>query len=293
MKTRKEKKNKLVIYLNYGLANRLFEIASAMGFAERWNMDLYISRNYINDNDHVPTEESIIDIKELFPKLKILSSKYDTSNFTEVRMNDYELYEYKKIENPKQDTILYGLFQNERYFPKKGVQLNHVEPKNSIIKGYDDLFFIHIRLGDYKSLSYKYFDLDLINYYKYCILKILQVYKKANFIVLSNDINGAKKYIKDNLFYELVNNKVIYEEKGTRLDSLYYMSQCKGGICPNSTFSWFGAYSIKNKNKELIFMPNKWLDFGLLQPVVDNFVNLEGIYPTWATKVPLDVKIKN
>ena len=90
MKTRKEKKNKLVIYLDYGLANRLFEIASAMGFAERWNMDLYISRNYINNNDHVPTEESIIDIKELFPKLKILSSKYDTSNFTEVRMKVYE-----------------------------------------------------------------------------------------------------------------------------------------------------------------------------------------------------------
>jgi hypothetical protein len=71
------------------------------------------------------------------------------------------------------------------------------------------------------------------------------------------------------------------------------MSQCKGGICPNSTFSWFGAYSIKNKRKELIFMPNKWLDFGLINSIIKEFVDLEGIYPTWATKVPLDVKIKN
>ena len=292
-KTRKEKKYKLIIYLNWGLANRIFQIAAAMGFSERWNMNLYISKKYINKNDHVPVEESIVNIKELFPKLKMLPSNYDTRNFNKIEMSLLEAYKYKHFDNPNSDTILYGQFENERYFPKKGIQLNHVEPRNSLIKGYNNLFFIHIRLGDYKSLLYSGFNLDLVNYYKYCVRKILEKYKNANFIVVSNDVNGAKEYIRDNLFYELIDNKVIYEEKGTRLDTLYYMSQCKGGICPNSTFSWFGAYSIKNKNKDLIFMPNKWLDFGVLNIIADNVHPTEGIYPNWATKVPLDIKIKN
>jgi hypothetical protein len=292
-KTRKEKKYKLIIYLNWGLANRIFQIISAMGFAERWNMNLYISPNYINNNDHKPFEKSIEEIKQLFPNLKVLNKKYDTSNFFKIEKSIIQAYQYMFIKNPKQDTILYGQFENEKFFPKKHIELHLVEPKDSIIKGYDDLFFIHFRLGDYKDLIHKIFDVDLVNYYKYCVVQILKKYKNANFIVLSNDIEKAKDYIKDNLFHELINNKVIYDEHGTRLDDLYYMSKCKGGICANSTFSWFGAYSIKKKNKDIIFMPNKWLDFKIFDMIGKIIVPSDGIYPDWVTKVPLYIKIKN
>jgi hypothetical protein len=100
MKTSKDKKYKLIIYLNWGLANRLFQIASAMGFAEKWNMDLYISPKYINNNDHLPFEESIKDIKQLFPTLHVLPANYDTSQFKKIEIinrlylktNNYNTY---------------------------------------------------------------------------------------------------------------------------------------------------------------------------------------------------------
>jgi len=296
MQTRKNIKHKLIIYLNYGLANRIFQILSAMGFAEKWNMDLYISEDYMNDNDHTSLKNSINDIKQVFPKLKILDNKYDTSNFSEIEVHILEGYEYKVIKNPKQDTILYGQFANDKFFPSKHVKLNLIEPKNSIVKGINNLFFIHFRLGDYKDFMYSFFDLNLENYYVYSIRKILEKYKDATFVILSNNIKNAKKYINEKLSNELMNNKVIYDEKGTRLDTLYYMSQCKGGICVNSTFSWIGAYSIENKNKKLIFMPNKWLDFTfldlkILQTIGDYIVPSKGIFPEWVTRVPLDVEV--
>ena len=52
------------------------------------------------------------------------------------------------------------------------------------------------------------------------------------------------------------------------------MGLCKGGICVNSTFSWFGAYIVNKSNEiihnncdngkekdhldEVIIMPSKW-----------------------------------
>ena len=47
-----------------------------------------------------------------------------------------------------------------------------------------------------------------------------------------------------------------YDSSDDRLDTLYYISKCKGGICSNSSFSRIGAYFIRDHNKNLIFYPN-------------------------------------
>ena len=99
------------------------------------------------------------------------------------------------------------------------------------------------------------------------------------------------------------------------LISLTNMGLCKGGICVNSTFSWFGGYLCEKTNKmlladefkilsrkstpeiennlqnstkykennknEFIIMPNKWF-------TTIPYENYKDIYPKWNSLVLLD-----
>jgi len=256
--TRKRKmkggdKNNIYLKLTGGLGNRLFQIFAGYGFAEKWNMNLYVLKEGSKWN-HVSEDESFTQIRQLLPNLKIkdkISTQYDT-------ISNSETYN-----NPNKDIILEGYFQDPSLFPNKHIELHFLEPKDNIIKNKKDLYFIHFRFGDFKGIQ----DYQLpLEYYKKA-LKNFDI--NSQFIIISDEIELAKKYIEDN--FNLQN--VLYDNSKSRIDSLYYMSKCKGGISSNSTFSWMGAYSIKDK--DIICMPKPWT----ISYTKDN------IYPSWATLI--------
>lgn len=106
----------------------------------------------------------------------------------------------------------------------------------------NEYFFIHIRGGDYKNN--KFHEVVLEKYYRSCI----KLCKNEKFIVFTNDHAHVKTILGDHDYTILMPNEI---------DTLYLMGQCKGGICANSTFSWWGAYL--NPNRKLFF-PNKWFN---------------------------------
>ena len=267
-RTRKQKggnKLKLIVKLTGGLGNRFFQIMAGLGFAEKYDMDVYISNNYTKWN-HIPEEESINQLLSIFSNIKLLDKSYNNSNMPKLDENI----------KPTTDVYIDGYFNSDDYFPKKLPKLNLVEPVNNLIKNINKskLFFIHFRLGDYTSINeYKLND----NYYINCINKIKKEINKPIFIIISNDINESKKKVENKLFKYLKTETIIYDTNENRLDSLYYMCQCRGGICANSTFSWMGAYSISNKSG-LIFMPYPWF----------NMKYDDNIYPSWVTKIDVN-----
>lgn len=266
-------KHKLIVKLQGGLGNRFFQIMAGLGFAEKWkNYDIFLKEGGYN---HVSEEVSKGHILQLFsniqPPLKFINKNNNNSSYKVI--GEKSPLEFTITEDPNSNCILDGYFQSDKYFPKKQPKLNLLEPKNNIIStiNKDKLFFIHIRLGDLfgDNKDYKLPP----TYYKNGIKKILEKKSDAIFLILSQDINGVKQYVNDNLISDLSKNTIIYDESNdeNRLDSIYYMSKSRGGICCNSTFSWMGAYMIRNS--DLIFMPKPWIKNN----------NYNDIYPKWAT----------
>ena len=111
-------------------------------------------------------------------------------------------------------------------------------------------YFIHVRRGDYLNSDLYSFDAD--KYYKLAIQHILSVTPNAHFIIVSDDIKYCKTYPVFNNIYKTFLDLPV-------LETLYLMSLCeKGGICANSTFSWWGSYLNENPNKIVLF-PEKWI----------------------------------
>ena len=274
MRTKKKSKKggqeklKLTIKLGEGLGNRIFKILAGLRFAEKWGMEFCLVKSHILDNDHVTLDESINDIKVLFPNVPILDTDIDFP----IRYDEKERYVYEEFEKPTQNTVLNGVFQSEKNFPNN-VNINIPVPTNDIIVNNENLYFIHFRLDDY--LNYSETNINLINYYKKCITELKETNSSISFIIISKNIDDAKKYINDNLNDVLDTNTLLFDPNTSRLDSLYYMSKCKGGIIPNSSFSWIGAYL---SQKQKVYFPYPWMSSFVKEKQYD-------IYPSWATVV--------
>lgn len=124
--------------------------------------------------------------------------------------------------------------------------LKRIEDSNS--------FFIHVRRGDYLSPTFKdrFEGCCPLSYYQSAIKDIVANEVNLIFFCFSDDI----EWMKDNL--DLPNAEYIDWNTGTNspIDMLL-MSQCKGAVMANSTFSYWGAYIGREKK---VYYPEKWIN---------------------------------
>jgi hypothetical protein len=261
MGTHKHYKNKkykggnkysIIVHLTGGLGNRLFSILAGYGCAEKWNMNVYISNKHMESGtmgNHVSNSQSISDIQKIIPSIKYIDDSINTSEWVVVS----EPPNWGDLTNPNTNCILHGYLQHEKYFPSNVNELIKLyEPLNNVVKNIDisHLYFIHFRFGDFGETSDK-----LLSYYTEASNKILDKDSNAKFIIISDDIEKAKNYIKMKLS-KLLNTTLNYDNNDNRLDGLYYFAICAGGICSYSTYCRIGAYMIPKKNKDMLFFPN-------------------------------------
>lgn len=292
----------ITIYIKGGLGNQIFQIACALGLSYKTNNKLIICKNLISPNTHQNNnkELTVSILKKVFPELNIIDY-LNISSYYHYKEKNAEVFNYTNIynelininNNSNNNTILEtmnivldGYFISEKYFeiPLKcciEITLNTNYYKE-ITHNFENTYFIHIRLGDYVN-NFLY-TIQLVNYYNYCINKIIEQDPLAKFIICTNEYsNHFTDYI--NKFPQNKNknkiNYIIQDKNNDALDTLYIMKSCKGGICTNSTLSWLGAYfqqlENKNKNKDYIFMPYPWINF------INGFTqdNVKNVYPEW------------
>ena len=124
----------------------------------------------------------------------------------------------------------------------------------------NDMVSLHIRRGDYLSLSNYNYNLEM-NYYK----EALHIANKKNVVVFSDDIewciNNFNDYVNREGTYNVyfVSNKIYKENEVLIKDDieLILMSMFQNNIIANSCFSLWASFISFYKNK-IVVAPKRW-----------------------------------
>jgi hypothetical protein len=237
----------IILSSHTGLGNRLFKVAFIYSYAKKHNKQFGYIENHLNLHSKINYFETI------YPFLQKIDT--DSQNTLLYNEEDHQCISYVHIPNYLQDVIFNGYFQCDKYFRefKKEIQQLFLLPSTPIIPS-ENSIFLHVRRGDYLYSPNHYIDLTL--YY----IKCLQFLKKEkgdfDLYVVSDDIQYCK-----NELSKVLNNfvrNVVYVDGLNELETMSLMRECKmGGICANSSFSWWGAYLNPNEDK-MIFFPSQW-----------------------------------
>jgi hypothetical protein len=128
-------------------------------------------------------------------------------------------------------------------------------------------FFVHVRRGDYLLIPDLFVNLD--NYYRKSIDKFTHA---THMYVVSNDPQFCTTY--SPLTTWTGTYTIIQADELTTLDTLAFMALCGyGGICANSTFSWWGGFlgmhskefqgndgSSSSSSSRTICLPSTWIN---------------------------------
>jgi hypothetical protein len=221
------------VNLNAGLGNQIFQLAFLDFVSKRNKIPIHLTSLQSPQTDH--------------SNVNYFESIFKHWNDTPITKQCHKINEDSLVLDidPSSNSIYHGYFQDYKF--TDAIQDTFI-PKltfnTSILSKYPDIrdkFFIHVRGGDYlnqcKSIHY----VNLVSYYEKCLTRC----RGEDFVIFTNDTQYANKLFESK--FPVINE--------SEVDSLYLMSQCKGCICANSTFSWWGAYLNRNRP---IFMPSKW-----------------------------------
>ena len=259
--------------LTDGLGNRLFQYACAVNYAfqEKKRCVFFLPRSMKTDHGDFNS------IFKMFPKTEIVETE---SSWEEIK-EKCEHYGYDEVKfNIDNNLVIQGYRQNLEYFESielkpnflHAIGVNRLEELNKLyLSEKEKLFFIHIRLGDYKFLAHHQMDIQ-----KYYNEAIKHIPSDTKIMLFSDEIELCGTLFKNIL--ESNNFNVTLSDITDEVETLYLMSQCaKGCITANSTFSYWGAYFLHQNYGNAICVYPKKFGKGLPEP--------KNLFPSYAILV--------
>ena len=218
------------------LGNQMFQIAAVIALAKKHGVD------YTFQKPRPETDPNPIYFDH-FPDIGITIEErtYHNENPTE----------YQEIPYTGGVLCLCGYYQSYKYFEQY---------KDDIISAFgiphshiNNTVSIHVRRNDYKvGTPFEPVDMNYISK----AVEIMSSKGYNNFVVFSDDMDWCKQNINDTVFqYKTFE----YSEGRSPIRDLEYMSCCMHNIIANSTFSWWGAYLNRYKDK-VVIAPTKWFN---------------------------------
>ncbi len=277
--------NKKVIIINLegGLGNQMFQFAFANLLAQKNNASVRIDCSFFN------LKEKKLGFTPRNFELNVFGNSYDEITPTELSsffklsfvnkvkkklgLNYPKIYHEKSFEfnqevlNIKLPVYLNGYFQSYKYFEgyEEFIKELFSFPKTKIDFGTQTLFndlkskktiSVHIRRGDYVNdkqtqqshgnCSIQYY-LDAFSYFE----KIMDDF---TLVFFSDDTDWVKTNFENLPYPKLFIND---NQNNDSWKDMYLMTACSHHIIANSSFSWWGAWLNSNPDK-IVIAPKKW-----------------------------------
>ena len=244
--------NIIVPRLKGGLCNQLFTIAAAYATAKKTGSSMAINYGiqHVGGQGHAPLTYKDTLYKNILQTTHMPSSVYNEP-----------AWEYSPIPFLK-DAIIDGYFQSEKHFDTYSDEIKELfyfpdnikQKVDSALKKIEKkILCIHVRLGDYVLPAYAstHFVCNR-DYY----IKALEHFNLDDYTILvcTDSADLYQKHIN-------IENAILCNSSSD-LEDLYIISQSDACILTNSTFSWWGSYL--GKSKEKICAPSRW--FGVDGP---------------------------
>ncbi len=183
------------------------------------------------------------------------------SKFYTIFTGIYPIEKYLGVEN----LYLDGYFQSDNFFKKyrqeilrefsltKDQQTKEYLEVAKIIENDNDTVSMHIRRGDYVTdiKAKKHHGILGVEYYKQALQTI--ALKNPRIYIFSDDID----WVKENFTFLPKDTYFVSKHNFNSAQEIILMSLCKNNIIANSSFSWWGAWLNKNKDKEVV-APKRW-----------------------------------
>jgi hypothetical protein len=269
----------LVVKLTSGLGNQLFIYSFAMYLKQETKSEVYFDLSSFQRD----VSKRVPEIDILFPLLNnsvSLKWLYNGRNYLKRKIYSYIFSHSNKINIHKDfsgdiklkdaDGVVIdyfkGYWQTDFFVNKLTNKFDYFKPNASIpnelllyfdqIKNSPISVSLHVRRGDYFTKRYAeiYGVCDVI-YYQKALEFIESQVNSFTLFVFSDDLN----WVKSNLNFNSRCFNTIFVDN-FQINSFWYinlMSNCTHNIISNSTFSWWGAYLNKGKDK-IVITPSKW-----------------------------------
>lgn len=246
----------ITIHLVGGLGNQLFQIFTLINLSIKYNIPYFLPTTILSNANKLATKRNTY-WDNILTNVNIDPNFYSiTKKFNKIKENTYKKFNYKN------NTILYGYYQDDKYFSENYntifKSLNFHYFQNNIKNKYENLLSnntiaLHFRLGDYKQKTDAHPILK-IDYYTKSLKLFGGTYNILYFC------EAEDNQFVNNLIKELAHPKRNFIKVPDNIpdwEQLLIMSCCNHNIIANSSFSWWGAYLNNNPHK-LVCYPANW-----------------------------------
>lgn len=274
-----ENGNSKIIKLAGGIGNQLFQYCFGQFMKYHTKCDTFYFHEYGYQNSHAADITNVLPI-QLASNKTLREHKYYFTNRWHYRiirklnitfpwlrkdvLTEIGSRYIKNIDKFYNYKVFDGYWQSYRYLQpiendiRSTIDFSQYIPFDYMdIKDKDNTVFIHMRRGDYtKRKNRNLFHSCTKEYFSQAINIITEKIENPIFYIFSNDKVWANDVL-EGLDVTIVFPEYKVPEKNADYYDLALMASCKNAIISNSTYSWWGAWLIKN-DKKIVIAPKKW-----------------------------------